>query len=458
MGIFSCCISRKVKDISDATSGKPLGVSVHWLSTGFISDIESHGLTRNNNIYQIEDLRSPKNGVIRSKGKKVICPHDGKIGAAYVDCLEGKDNVGPATLMLSYGWRYSVSDIVDTLLDYCNASNLDTKNTFVWICCLCVNQHRVVENKNSSEKSSEDTFETFQKIFHDRVVSIGHVVALMSPWESPVYLTRIWCIFELYIANETESCELTIAMPPREKRKMVTALRQEAGVDALYRNLSATKVENAEASQELDRVRILEMVRNGPGYNEMNRVVNMLLRDWVKVGLLEAISDYKRNSNEDELQYDTGYARLCNDIGKVMRDQGDLNVASDLQEKSIAIFTSHDERGTLTDRNRRALADSYNNLGLLQKRLGKYEEAKNTFQKALEEGKAVWGTNDYDAAQTYNNIGLALDDMREYDAALEAYEVSNYLQKTFYVLVRFILNFFFLVCTGGSKDCRGIPR
>lgn len=424
MGIFSCCRStNRVRDASN--QGKPLGVSVHWLKTGFIDEIQKKGLSGASNIYQVEDLSSPKNGIIRSKGEDVICPRDGRMGAAYVDCLEGDDNVGPANVMLSYGWRYAVNDIVDTLVDYCKSNDLDMKKTFIWICCLCVNQHRVVETKNLGDDANEDAFETFQTIFHDRVINIGHIIALMCPWDRPVYLTRIWCIFELYIASESENCHLTIAMPPREKRRMVSALRQDAGVDELYRNLSATKIENAEASQELDRVRILEMVRNGPGYNELNRVVNMLLRDWVKGGLRQAVTNYEKKENKSDLKLDAEYARLCNDIGKVMRDQGDLDEASNLQEKAIAIFEALDKKGTLTDTNRRALADSYNNLGLLQKRLGKYAAAKDTFQKALEEGKRVWSVDDYDAAQTYNNIGLALDDMQQYDEALEAYEVRN---------------------------------
>lgn len=70
-----------------------------------------------------------------------------------------------------------------------------------------------------------------------------------------------------------------------------------------------------------------------------------------------------------------------------------------------------------------SLADTHNNLGLLFKKQGDYSGAKDEFQKAMEIGKTVWDDNDYDAAQTYNNIGLALDDMKEYDEALSAYEV-----------------------------------
>lgn len=422
MGFFSCCSSKKVRS---STGEKPKGVSVYFLRNGFMEEVKStEGLSEISNIYEIENLSSKECGVIRSKGKEVICPRDGRLGAAYVDCIDGQDNVGPANLMLSYGWRYAIKDIVDTLEDYCDGANLDTKRTYVWICCLCNNQHRVVESLTSGNKQ-EDTFDQFQQTFHDRVVDIGHVVAMMYPWRNPIYLTRIWCIFELYVASENENCTLTIHMPPNEKAAMIKALRQVAGVDDLYRHLSKTKIENAEASEELDRQRILEIVRQGPGFNELNQKVNMLIRDWVKRGLLESVENYKRKSND--YSNDPEYARLCNDVGKVMRDNTEMDIASVLHHDAIQVLEKCDEQGILTDEYRRVLADTYNNLGLLLKSMGEYAEAKGKFQKALEIGKTVWSENDYDAAQTYNNIGLALDDMKDYDNALDAYQEAQKL-------------------------------
>mmetsp|Transcript_9598 Transcript_9598/g.12088 ORF Transcript_9598/g.12088 Transcript_9598/m.12088 type:complete len:581 (-) Transcript_9598:106-1848(-) len=423
MTLFSCCFSRKVK-ISAESEGPPAGVSIHWLKHGFIKEAISMGRSEDSNIYEMEDLRSTTHGVIRTKGKNTICPRDGKMGAAYVDCLKGEDNVGPANLMLSYGWGYSIGDITDTLLDYCQSNELDPKRTYVWICCLCNNQHRVAASIKG-KRDSESTFEEFQNTFHSRVVEIGHIVALMCPWDKPIYITRIWCIFELYVASQTPDCKLTIAMPPREKARMVNVLRQPAGVENLYKNLAATKVENANATEELDRVRILQMVRNGPGYNGLNMKVNLLLRDWVKQGLLDALKDYTREHND--LTKDTKYANLCNDIAKFMRDQGDLDEASRLNTDAIAIFEAVEEEGNLSNTDQRALADTYNNLGLLYKSQGQYEKAKDEFNKALTIGKTVWSEHDYDAAQTYNNIGLVLDDLKEYDKALEAYEEAKQL-------------------------------
>ena len=166
------------------------GVSVHWLQNGLLEEIIAAGYSRTDPIYVLEDLNqsNPENyGFIRSKTKNVHCPVDDRLGASYVDCLENEDEVGPANVMLSYGWGNSIGDIVDTLVEYCASNRLDMKRTYVWICFLCVNQHRVSERK---ERGEEVTFEEFRAVFQQRVTEIRTIVAMLSPWNQPVYLTR----------------------------------------------------------------------------------------------------------------------------------------------------------------------------------------------------------------------------------------------------------------------------
>lgn len=66
-----------------------VGVSVHWLKVGFLDEVDQSGFRESANIYEIEDLSKVKHGVIRKKGATTVCPSDGKLGAAYVDCLTG---------------------------------------------------------------------------------------------------------------------------------------------------------------------------------------------------------------------------------------------------------------------------------------------------------------------------------------------------------------------------------
>ena len=99
----------------------------------FLAEVVKKGLSIDSKVYEVE----PK--VIRGKGKDVVCPRDGKLGAAYVDCVPN-DQAASASVMLSYTWSYTVGDIVDTLLEFCSTSGRDPNKTCFWICCVCINQ------------------------------------------------------------------------------------------------------------------------------------------------------------------------------------------------------------------------------------------------------------------------------------------------------------------------------
>jgi hypothetical protein len=90
--------------------------------------------------------------MIRAKGENVVCPQDGKLGAAFVDCVQGEDDVGIANIMISYTWGDTIKDIIDILEQFIDRKKLDPKRSYVWICCLCNNQHRVVNHRKNNEE------------------------------------------------------------------------------------------------------------------------------------------------------------------------------------------------------------------------------------------------------------------------------------------------------------------
>lgn len=83
---------------------------------------------------------------------------------------------------------------------------------------------------------------------------------MMAPWDEPGYLKRVWCVFEMYAAYTDDSCEVDIAMPPREQQHLIESMKQGRdakgnwGIDKLFTVLANTKVENAQASVESDKV------------------------------------------------------------------------------------------------------------------------------------------------------------------------------------------------------------
>ncbi|CAB9501022.1 Kinesin light chain [Seminavis robusta] len=393
-----------------------LGVSVYHLESVFMKDAvcsskDTKGilLARVSKIYDIENLEGPP-GVIRKNSASTICPLDGNQGAAYVHCIEGEDHVGDATHMLSYSWNYSIGDIVDTLTDFCLQNKLNPKRTYIWICCLCVNQHRVVENSALPRSGMLVQNQVdFFPILGERVQTIGHLLAMMAPWNAPVNLTRIWCIFEIFTACTTDRCKVDIVMSPKEKQSFAQdVINNGKGINALYELLGNTRVENAKASVESDRLAILRKVESGVGYQKLNNKVNDLLRGWMQ-GVLTQLVENRENTNNVD------YVIFCNRIGMILSENGEHEAAMKLHKCALEICD------TVFGEQHEETAATYNNIGLVLLARGDYEGALSKYKEALSIEVFVLGKDHPKVANTYNNIGSVLQDMGNYKGALSMF-------------------------------------
>lgn len=384
------------------------------------------------NIYDLEDL-DKKSGLIRLKGESVQCPRDGRMGAAYVDCLRGDDHVGPANVMLSYTWGNTFEDIVDVLVRYCEKQNLQLNRTYVWICCLCVNQHRVVEGNNAV------SFEELRKIFKSKVVGIGEVVSLLTPWDGPKYLTRVWCIFELFTAANAAldglSCQLHIEMPRSTENEFRQFLYSTDSpmhfMIKIYEVLGNTKIEDAQASIEKDKENILKLVEQGGGCEALNNAVNDLLRNWIRNVLLDVynqvitvISNQDHNvssfrneegKNMDVLEKEQIVNCFFN-IGKVFHSNGQVDLA--LECHTIChkyCLQKFGEYHTQTASALHALANIYSTRK-------EYDKAIDCGLKCLKIKEKCYGENDLETATTYYTLGSTYHDKKDYEEAFTYYE------------------------------------
>lgn len=173
------CTQSAPKVVKTLDSTKEKGVSIHHLQTIFLDHIQVAGYDKSSTIYDLEDLSLRTQGFIRKKGAQIKDPLDGRLGASYVDCLQGRDNVGPANFMLSYSCAYTIGDIIDALEEFCRLHGRDPKRTYVWMCCLCINQHRVVERV---EKNEDIGLKEFQGMLQHRIAGIGKFIAILFPW------------------------------------------------------------------------------------------------------------------------------------------------------------------------------------------------------------------------------------------------------------------------------------
>ncbi|CAB9517390.1 Polyubiquitin (Fragment) [Seminavis robusta] len=423
--------------IRENQSKELLGVSVAWLKHGLLNEVRDAGLDESATIYDLESLNEGGRSIIRAKGQNVVCPLDGRMGAAYVHALDSQ-HVGPATRMLSYSWSYAIGDIVDTLMDYCLAQNLNPKHTFVWLCCLCCNQHRVAEN---IKLGMEVPFHVFRDIFHSRVIGIGHLLAMMSPWHEPRYLSRVWCIYEMFIASfQNSGVRVSIVMPPREKQDMARTigLKGGEGLDQLYRTLGRTKVENAEASQVEDKTNILKMVEAGPGFRTLNVRVNDLLRQWVTDSTLAVVNTLMDMRQKSTFQEEPGVGFRSREL-VIMDTTADSSIAATrafTDQPTTSLLQAQDgsfrwdqaispEDFNLSDSE---FADFLSNMGVLFQKNGEHKLALHYQNMALKTYTSIGASHGEAAA--YSNIGTVLHKQGDLEGALRNHQKSLTLRES----------------------------
>jgi len=245
---------------------------------------------------------------------------------------------------------------------------------------------------------------------------------LMVPWEKPLYLTRVWCVFECYTAID-QNCNLTILMPPDEKNNFAESIMYE-GVEDVMTALSGTRIEDAKASREDDKVNILRLIESGKGFDYVNGKVNERIRMWIDDSMMEVLKMAEDNSNDKTKDLDL--VLLYNGIGLVYDGKGDFEEALKYYKQCIAIYEK--ELGT----NHVKTAVIYNNIGSVYNKKGDYEKALSFYKKCMAIKEKVYGTNHVKTAQTYNNIGLVYEKKGDYEKALSFYKKCMTIEEKVY--------------------------
>ncbi|CAE7239323.1 SWA2, partial [Symbiodinium sp. KB8] len=105
----------------------------------------------------------------------------------------------------------------------------------------------------------EENFESFRFVFESRVRSTGHILALLSPWHNPQYLTRIWCVFELWVACERKDVTLEVIMSEEAEEQFHASLAA-SGMISVWKAFGCVQIQKAKASVLADRQNILRLV------------------------------------------------------------------------------------------------------------------------------------------------------------------------------------------------------
>merc|ERR1712130_670501 len=111
------------------------------------------------------------------------------------------------------------------------------------ICFFCNNQFRILQE--GSKEGSDD----LEKTFANRLAAIGNVLVLFDDWKDPVYLTRVWCVFETYVADNA-GVTLDVIFPAQVKESLICEL-QKGSLNRITQAWGCIDVEKAKASRSI---------------------------------------------------------------------------------------------------------------------------------------------------------------------------------------------------------------
>jgi hypothetical protein len=193
----------------------------------------------------------------------------------------GSSEVGTAKCFISHAWKYRFLDVVQSILDYFCACSSASCDAFVWFDLFSNCQH----------DTCAKPFEWWVGTFSNAIKIMGSVLMILSPWNSPIPLTRAWCVFELY-ACESSGSVFDIAMTRSERQHFLDDLNADPiafynmyafihlhAYERLFCDLSSTirlskvNCERSESFNPDDRLRIFECVRKTVGFAALDRTV-----------------------------------------------------------------------------------------------------------------------------------------------------------------------------------------
>mmetsp|Transcript_34617 Transcript_34617/g.81671 ORF Transcript_34617/g.81671 Transcript_34617/m.81671 type:complete len:612 (+) Transcript_34617:397-2232(+) len=160
---------------------------------------------------------------------------------------DGRGAIGKATHFVSHAQSCSLLKMIDAMEGFLRTNSLSERNTYLWIDVFCLPQSNV---------------QAYVARIGEIERRIGSVVMVLDPWNAPVCLTRVWCLYEVVhtVPSKREAgTEFHLALPSSERASFVAAY-EHFGKAHIEEVLAAFDARKAEAAMESDKLMIFRLI------------------------------------------------------------------------------------------------------------------------------------------------------------------------------------------------------
>jgi len=189
------------------------------------------------------------------------------------------------THFLSWTWSYTVSQVRDALQVWMESNQLDPSQIFLYMCFFVNNQYRILVDKDGAGSYQ------LEDVFEGNLRRIGRMVALVDHWDQPVYLSRIWTIFEQFTAVML-GIEVEMILPSKSGESLIDEIRKgEEGIKLVKQSLCTVDSASAKAWSPEDEHRVKTLIKEATGFETVNAKVREFMVAWVA----QVVEDYLKH-------------------------------------------------------------------------------------------------------------------------------------------------------------------
>ena len=205
-------------------------------------------------------------------GSTLRCPRDGRQGCALVDWIP-REARREQTHFLSWTWRYTLGELTGALRMFQAGEVME--NVHFFMCFFTNNQYRILVEESTTGSAD------LEQVFEVNLKRIGRMVAILDAWQQPVYLSRVWTVFEQFVASKLD-IPVQFAMPESAALSLQQTIRRgDAGIEQITESLSAVDSQKAKAWCQEDEIKVKSLIQESVGFAHVNQHVAAVMLKWV---------------------------------------------------------------------------------------------------------------------------------------------------------------------------------
>ena len=155
------------------------------------------------------------------------------------------------------------------------------------------NQFRIIVDQSAAGSDN------LENIFQENLRRIGQIVAVLDTWQEPIYLQRVWTIYEQFVA-----CSMNIPVVFVMPQEATSSLSQrlslgDDGISEVTRSLCNVNVSQAEAFDPRDEKKVKDTIQNTVGFERVNQHVKSAMVQWIGAVVREKFQRLVNEAEED---------------------------------------------------------------------------------------------------------------------------------------------------------------